>query len=479
VIAQQACNPIYTDGPSNPKLQGGAMRMTKIGVALLAGTSFAAGCAVASSGGVFPAAAQGANQQQTYQMLTLFSTVLDRVRSDYVEPVADRTLINNALNGMLNGLDPHSAYMTDRQWNDMQTETTGRFGGIGLEVTDNAGLLQVISPIDGTPAAAAGLLPGDLITAVDGKTVEGLSLNDAVSEMRGPPNTEVRLIVKRQGVTDPIMVTLTRQIIHVETVKSRLIDDIGVIRISEFTERTDPGVREAIKSLRAQAGGHLRGLIVDLRNDPGGLLDQAVAVSNDFLPGGGIVSTRGRHADDDQRWSAKPNDDVSGGLPIVVLINNGSASASEIVAGALQDNRRALVLGTQSFGKGSVQTIFPLTGNGAIRLTTARYYTPSGRSIQGVGITPNVEVQQTRTPAPHFAPEHEADLQHILSVPGSEKSVPPPPPAVLPAAAQQIPRLPPENWPKLDPNKPATDFQLQQGLVLVRAIVAGSKAVSR
>ncbi|WP_428532295.1 S41 family peptidase [Rhodopila sp.] len=456
------------------------MRMTKIGVALLAGTSFAAGCAVASNGGMFPAAAQGSNQQQTYQMLTLFSTVLDRVRADYVEPVSDRTLIDNALNGMLTGLDPHSAYMTDQQWHDMQTETSGKFGGIGLEVTDNAGLLQVISPIDGTPAAAAGLLPGDLITAVDGKTVEGLSLNDAVSEMRGPPNTEVHLIVKREGVTTPINVTLTRQIIHVETVKSRLIDDIGVIRISEFTERTDPGVRDAIKSFRAQAGGHLRGLILDLRNDPGGLLDQAIAVSNDFLPGGGIVSTRGRHSDDDQTWSAKSTEDVSGGLPIVVLTNNGSASASEIVAGALQDNHRALVLGTQSFGKGSVQTIFPLAGNGAVRLTTARYYTPSGRSIQGVGITPNVEVQETRTPAPHFAPEHEADLQHILSVPGSStKASPPPPPAVLPVAAGQIPRLPPENWPKFDPKKPATDFQLQQGLVLVRAIVASGKAASR
>jgi carboxyl-terminal processing protease len=455
------------------------MRMTKIGVALLVGTSFAAGCAVASNGGMFPAAAQGTDQQQTYQLLSLFSNVLDRVRADYVEPVADRTLIENALNGMLTGLDPHSAYMTDQQWHDMQTETSGKFGGIGLEVTDNAGLLQVISPIDGTPAAAAGLQPGDLITAVDGKTVEGLSLNDAVAEMRGPPNTEVHLIVKREGVTDPIVVTLTRQIIHVETVKSRLIDDIGVIRISEFTERSDPGVRAAMKSLRAQAGGHLRGLILDLRNDPGGLLDQAIAVSNDFLPAGGIVSTRGRHTDDNQSWSATASDDVSGGLPIVVLTNNGTASAAEIVAGAIQDNRRGLVLGTQSFGKGSVQTIFPLAGNGAIRLTTARYYTPSGRSIQGVGITPNVEVQATRTPAPHFAPEHEADLQHILSVPGSTKPAPPPPQADLPAVAQQIPKLPPEHWPALDPAKPATDFQLQQGLVLVRAIAAASKAASR
>jgi carboxyl-terminal processing protease len=455
------------------------MKMTKFGVALLVGTSFAAGCAVASNGGMSPAVAQGTDQQQTYRLLTLFNTVLERVRADYVEPIPDRTLMENALNGMLTGLDPHSAYMTERQWDDMQTETSGKFGGIGLEVTDNGGLLQVISPIDGTPAAEAGLLPGDLITAVDGKTVQGLSLNDAVSEMRGSPNTMVRLIVKREGVPDPITVTLTRKIIQVETVKSRLIGDIGVIRISEFTERTDPGVRAAMKSLRAEAGGHLNGLIIDLRNDPGGLLDQAIAVSNDFLSSGGIVSTRGRHSDDNQSWSAKASEDVSGGLPIVVLTNNGSASASEIVAGALQDDHRALVLGTQSFGKGSVQTIFPLDGNGAMRLTTARYYTPSGRTIQGVGITPNVVVEASRKPPPHFAPEHEADLQHVLSVPGADKSAPPPPPADLPAIAGQIPRLPPENWPKLDPNKPATDFQLQQGLVLVRALTANSKAASR
>ena len=451
---------------------------------MLVGTSFAAGCAVASSGGILPASAQGSDrgsdQQKTYQLLNLFSNVLDRVRTDYVEPVSDRTLIDNALNGMLTGLDPHSAYMTQQQWHDMQTETSGKFGGIGLEVTDNGGLLQVVSPIDGTPAAAAGLKPGDLITAVDGKSVEGLSLNQAVTEMRGPPNTKLRLIVKRQGVSAPIVLTLTRQIIRVESVKSQLIGDIGVIRISEFTERTDPGVRAALKSLRAKAGGRLNGLILDMRNDPGGLLDQAIAVSEDFLRSGGIVSTRGRHPEDDQSWSAKASDDISGSLPIVVLTNNGTASAAEIVSGALQDNRRALVLGTQTFGKGSVQTIFPLSGNGAIRLTTARYYTPSGRSIQGVGITPNVEVEETRKPAPHFAPAHEADLRHILSNPGSAKSsAPPPPPAVLPAVARQIPKLPPASWPALDPSKPATDFQLQQGLVLVRAMAAGGKAASR
>jgi carboxyl-terminal processing protease len=455
------------------------MKITRVGAALLVGTSFAAGCVATTGGGILTAAAQGTDQPSTYRLLTLFNNVLERVQADYVEPVSGKTLIDNALNGMLTGLDPHSAYMTEPQWRDMQSETSGQFGGIGLEVTENGGLLQVVSPIDGTPAAAAGLKPGDLITAVNGKTVEGLSLNDAVTQMRGPPNTILHLIVKRAGIDDPIVLALTRQIIHIETVKSRLIGDIGVIRISEFTEQTNTGVHTALKSLRAESGGHLRGLIVDLRNDPGGLLDQAIAVSNDFLGSGGIVSTRGRHPDDDQSWSAKPGNDVAGGLPVVVLTNNGTASAAEIVAGALQDDRRALVLGTQSFGKGSVQTLFPLPGYGAIRLTTARYYTPSGRSIQGVGITPNVVVDETRTPVPHFAPEHEADLRHTLTTPDAAKSVPTPPPADLPAVAQQIPKLPPENWPKFDPAKPATDFQLQQGLVLVRAVAAGNKAASR
>ncbi len=455
------------------------MKITRTGIVLLVGTSFAAGCVAATSGSIGPAAAQANDQQQTYRWLSLFSNVLERVQADYVEPVSGPALIDNALNGMLTGLDPHSSYMNEGQWRDMQSETSGQFGGVGLEVTENGGLLQVVSPIDGTPAAAAGMKPGDLITAVDGKTVEGLSLNDAVTAMRGPPDTKVSLIVKRLAVTDPIAVTLTRQIIKIETVKSRLAGDIGVIRISEFTEQTDTGLHAAMKALRADSNGRLRGLVVDLRNDPGGLLDQAVAVSNDFLSGGEIVSTRGRHSDDDQSWQAKPDGNISGNLPVVILTNNGTASAAEIVAGAVQDNHRGLVLGTQSFGKGSVQTLFPLPGHGAIRLTTARYYTPSGRSIQGVGITPNVEVDETRTPAPHFAPEHEADLQHILSVPGTGKAVPAPPQAELPPIARQIPKLPPEHWPALDAAKPETDFQLQQGLLLAKALADESRAAAR
>jgi carboxyl-terminal processing protease len=462
------------------------MKFTRIRAALLAGTSFAAGIALAPGGmallqqfEIRSAAAQGSDQQQTYRLLSLFADVLKQVRTDYVDPVSDRTLIDNALNGMLTGLDPHSAYMTEQQWHEMRTETSGQFGGVGLELTDNAGLIQVVSPIDGTPASRAGMKPGDLITSVNGKSVEGLSLDDAITAMRGPPNTTLHLIVKRQGVEDPIVLTLTRQIIHIETVKSRLIGGIGVIRITEFTEQTNSGVHAAMKSLRAEAGGRLDGLILDLRNDPGGLLDQAIAVSNDFLDHGGIVSTRGRHASDNDSWSAKPGGDIAGNLPVVVLTNNGTASAAEIVAAALQDDHRALVLGTRSFGKGSVQTLIPLNGNGALRLTTARYYTPSGRSIQGLGITPNVEVEESRMPQAHFGPEHEADLRHILTNGGGSAAEAPPPPADLPAEARNIQKLPPAGWPALDPDKPGTDYQLQQGLVLVRAMAAQVRAASR
>jgi carboxyl-terminal processing protease len=462
------------------------MKLTRIRAALLAATSFAAGIALAPVGmdvlqqvGIRSAAAQGSDQQQTYRLLSLFADVLKQVRTDYVDPVSDRTLIDNALNGMLTGLDPHSAYMTEQQWHEMRTETSGQFGGIGLELTDNAGLIQVVSPIDGTPASRAGMKPGDLITSVNGKSVEGLSLDDAITAMRGPPNTTLHLIVKRQGVEDPIVLTLTRQIIHIETVKSRLIGGVGVIRITEFTEQTNSGVHAALKSLRAEAGGRLDGLILDLRNDPGGLLDQAIAVSNDFLDHGGIVSTRGRHASDNESWSAKRGEDIAGNLPVVVLTNNGTASAAEIVAAALQDDHRALVLGTRSFGKGSVQTLIPLNGNGALRLTTARYYTPSGRSIQGLGITPNVEVEESRTPQAHFGPEHEADLRHILTNEGGTEAEAPPPAADLPAEARNIQKLPPIGWPALDPEKPGTDYQLQQGLVLVRAMAAQVRAASR
>jgi carboxyl-terminal processing protease len=473
----------FTQGKRFLGRVGEFMKFTRVGAALLAGTGFvggvvaAPGCMTLSQQlGIQPAAARSADPAQNDRMLTLFTTVLRRVRADYVDPVSNRTLIVNALNGMLTGLDPHSAFMTEQQWREMQSETTGQFGGIGLDVTENAGLLQVISPIDGTPASRAGIRPGDLITAVDGKSVEGLSLDDAVAALRGPPNSHLNLVIKRQGVDEPIVLALTRQIIHIDTVKSQLMGNIGVIRISEFTEQTNQNVRAAVKKLRAEANGHLAGLILDLRNNPGGLLDQAIEVSDDFLDHGIIVSTHGRHPSDDETWSAKPGGDMVGNLPVVILTNNGTASAAEIVAAALQDNHRALVLGTQSFGKGSVQTLIPLNGNGAIRLTTARYYTPSGRSIQGEGITPNVVVQESRKPEPHFGGEREAELHHILSG-GTPEA---PPPAIdVPEAARQIPKLPPPGWPTLEPNKPDTDFQLQQGLVLVRAMETSTRSALR
>jgi carboxyl-terminal processing protease len=453
---------------------------------LAVGVGFAAGVAIAPQAdallrhlGIPAAAAAMAEPASSEDLLALFDDVLQRVKADYVEPVTTRTLIDNALNGMLSGLDPHSSYMTEPQWQDMQTETAGRFGGIGLEVTARDGLLEVVSPIDGSPAAAAGIRSGDLVTAVNGKSVAGLDLSDAVAQMRGPPDSRLRLTVKRQNVDQPLVFTLTRQIIRVQSVTSRLIGDIGVIRLSEFTEQANPGVRAALRTLRAEADGHLQGLVLDLRNDPGGLLDQAVAVANDFLSHGEIVATRGRSGGDDQTWYAEPAGDVAGPLPMVVLVNSGTASAAEIVAGALQDDQRALVLGTQSFGKGSVQSVIPLSGNGALRLTTARYFTPSGRSIQGTGITPNIEVAATRAPEPGFGPAHESDLLHTLSNPDGQGAAPLPVAAALPAAAARIPRLPPANWPAYDPTKPATDFQLQQALVLVRAVAAGREAAAR
>jgi carboxyl-terminal processing protease len=457
------------------------MKVTRTGIVALVGAGFLAGAGISPGGrlladrfGVPQARAEATDDSD---LLTLFSNVLGTIRADYVDPVSSRKLVDYALNGMLTGLDPHSGYLTEQQWRDMQIETRGQFGGIGLRVTDQDGLLQVVSPIDGTPAAQAGVQPGDLIVAVDGRTVDGLSLSEAVAELRGPPGSAVRLTIQRHGRAEPLELTLSRQVIHVATVKTRLIGDIGVIRISEFTDQTDRGLRAGLRQLRAEAGGHLRGLVLDLRNDPGGLLDQAIAVSNDFLDHGDIVSTRGRRSVDDQSWTARPGAAIAGNLPVVVLVNNGTASAAEIVAGALQDNQRALVLGQRSFGKGSVQTLMPLPGNGAIRLTTARYYTPNGRSIQDLGIVPNVEVAATRTPPPHFGPEREADLLHSLVNNDAAKA--PPPPADLPAAAQDIPKLPPANWPAFDESKPSTDFQLQQALVLIRAMSLGAEAVSR
>jgi len=332
----------------------------------------------------------------TYRQLNLFGDVFERVRADYVEKPNDGKLIETAINGMLAGLDPHSSYMDAKSFRDMQVQTRGEFGGLGIEVTMQDGLIKVVAPIDDTPAAKAGILANDLITKLDGEQVQGLTLNQAVEKMRGPVNTKIKLTIMRKGADKPIEVSITRDIIRVRSVRSHVEgDDIGYIRITQFNEQTTEGLKHAIAQIQAKvAQNKLKGYILDLRNNPGGLLDQAISVSDTFLQKGEIVSTRGRNPEETQRFNARAGD-LAKGKPLIVLINGGSASASEIVAGALQDHRRATLLGTRSFGKGSVQTIIPLgSGNGALRLTTARYYTPSGRSIQAKGIEPEIEVLQ-------------------------------------------------------------------------------------
>src|SRR5215471_12810516 len=336
-----------------------------------------------------------ANSAETYKQLNLFGEVFEKVRSEFVDEVADDTLVESAINGMLTSLDPHSNYLNTKNFNDMKVQTRGEFGGLGIEVSMENGLVKVVSPIDDTPAARAGLKPGDLITHLDGDAVQGMSLPEAVEKMRGPVNSEIKLTIRREG-KEPFDVKLTRATIRIQSVRSHLEgDNIGYIRITTFNEQTDVGLNNAMKNLKQQAGNKLAGLVLDLRNNPGGLLDQAVAVSDAFLDKGEIVSTRGRRSEDAQRYNARPGD-VASGLPVAVLINGGSASASEIVAGALQDHHRAILLGTKSFGKGSVQTIIPLPGHGAMRLTTARYYTPSGRSIQARGIDPDIVVEAAK-----------------------------------------------------------------------------------
>jgi len=339
--------------------------------------------------------AASSNTAETYKGLNLFGDVFDLVRNNYVDQVGDDTLIEGAINGMLTSLDPHSNYLNAKNFTDMKVQTRGEFGGLGIEVSMENGLVKVVSPIDDTPAAHAGLKPGDLVTNIDGAPVQGLTLPEAVEKMRGPVNSDINLTIRREG-RDPFDVKLTRAIIKIQSVRSHLEgSNIGYIRITSFNEQTDVGLNSAMKNLKQQANGQLAGLVLDLRNNPGGLLDQAVAVSDAFLDKGEIVSTRGRRADDAQRYNARSGD-IAAGMPVAVLINGGSASASEIVAGALQDHHRAILMGTKSFGKGSVQTIIPLAGHGAMRLTTARYYTPSGRSIQARGIDPDIVVEAAK-----------------------------------------------------------------------------------
>jgi carboxyl-terminal processing protease len=341
-------------------------------------------------------ASPSTDQATTYRELELFGTVFDAVRRYYVEKPDSAKLIQSALNGMMGGLDPHSNYMDGKDYQEMQIETTGEFGGLGMEVTTENNLVTVVSPIDDTPAAKAGILAGDIIMQVDGKPIKGLPLESVVDKLRGAPGSKVTLSIQRAKKPKPIVVTLTREVIQNRPVSYRNESgNVVYIRIKEFSELTNSELQSAIKELSAKISAkQIKGYILDLRNNPGGLLDQAVGVADDFLSRGEIVSTRGRDPDADERFLGKGTD-LTEGKPLIVLINGGSASASEIVAGALQDQKRATILGTRSFGKGSVQTIIPLgSSNGALRLTTARYYTPSGRSIQAEGITPDIEVVQ-------------------------------------------------------------------------------------
>ena len=448
-------------------------RQRRFRYGLLVGAAFVAGAALGPTANILGhAVAQDHSRAEASQFLKIFGDVFERVRAEYVEPVKDKEVLENAINGMLTGLDPHSSYMNAKAFKDMQVQTKGEFGGLGLEVTEEKGLIKVVSPIDDTPAYRAGIKAGDIITALDGKTVLGLTLNEAVERMRGAPNSRILLTIKREGSDKPLEIGVIREIIKIQVVKYRMEpDNIGYVRLSQFTEKADAGVRAAIKALKAQAGGNLRGLILDLRNDPGGLLDQAIAVSQAFVEQGEIVSTRARHSQDSQRWEARGTD-LLGGAPLVVLINGGSASASEIVAGALQDHRRAILLGTKSFGKGSVQTVIPLQGGGAMRLTTARYYTPSGRSIQAMGIVPDVIVRETREGPASFGLERESDYNRVLSNSGGTPAQVLPPRTDLPPVAKQIPDKPPEGFPKFDPMKPdETDFQLQQAVILAQAMI--------
>ena len=392
-----------------------------------------------------------ANNVETYRLLDLFGEVFERVRSGYVEAPTDQELIESAITGMLTSLDPHSSYLSAKSFQDMQVQTRGEFGGLGIEVTMDAGLVKVVSPIDGTPAHRAGLKPGDFISHLEGKPILGLTLAEAVEKMRGKVGTDLLLTIRRKG-TKAFDVTVTRAVIQIRSVRSRMEGDIGYLRITSFNEQADKGSIKAIAEFKKNAGDKLKGLVLDLRNNPGGLLDQSVKISDLFLDKGEIVSTRSRRPEDTQRFNAHTGD-LMNGLPVIVLINGGSASASEIVAGALQDHGRAILLGTKTFGKGSVQTIMPLSGHGAMRLTTARYYTPSGRSIQAVGIEPDIKVEQARIK--NLAAQQtrrEADLKGALK--NEEK------------AAKKEGEKPAEEKAKKKPE----DYQLSRALDLLRGL---------
>lgn len=354
----------------------------------------------------------------TYRQLNLFGDVFERIKAQYVDEASDEELVETAINGMLSSLDPHSSYLDEDDFEEMQVQTRGEFGGLGIEVTMENGVIKVVSPIDDTPAYRAGVEAGDYIVQLDDEPVMGLSLSESVEKMRGKVGTDIKLTIRRESEDKPLEITITRDIIKIKSARHKVLEDsIGYLRVTTFNQNTYPGLKEAIQNVKAELGDKKPlGYVLDLRNNPGGLLDQAIFVSDAFLDKGEIVSTRGRHEKDTKRDNATKGDLIDG-LPLVVLINGGSASGSEIVAGALQDHRRAIVLGTQSFGKGSVQTVIPLPGHGAMRLTTARYYTPSGRSIQAKGIEPDIIVEPAKVETIGVRRVKESDLHGALSNP--------------------------------------------------------------
>jgi carboxyl-terminal processing protease len=402
---------------------------------------------------------------ETYRQLDLFGEVFERVREQYVDETPDKTLVENAINGMLSSLDPHSGYLNDDGLKDMQVQTRGEFGGLGIEVTQEDGMIKVVTPIDDTPAFRAGIQSGDFITHLDGKPMIGLNLSEAVDQLRGKVGSKITLTIRREGQTQPLKISLVRDTIKIQSVRHRIEDDVGYIRITSFNDNTSNALHKAIEDIRKQRGQKLLGYVLDLRNNPGGLLDQAIEVSDTFLDKGEIVSTRGRNDKDTRRDNATGGD-MANGLPIVVLINGGSASAAEIVAGALQDHRRAILLGTQSFGKGSVQTVIPLPSHGAMKLTTARYYTPSGRSIQAKGISPDITVEPAKIEQSEEGDRvKESDLKGALVNPDNDSTPATTPPTEGELQADEAPK-------KLDAaaEQAKNDYQLQRALDLIRGL---------
>ena len=404
----------------------------------------------------------------TYRLLNLFGDVFERVRTSYVTEVSDEDLIEAAITGMLTSLDPHSSYLNAKNFKDMRVQTRGKFGGLGIEVTMEGGLIKVVSPIDDTPAYRAGLKSGDLITHLNGERVQGLTLSQAVDKMRGKVGEDIKLTIRRIG-KEPFDVTVTRGIIPIRTVRSRIeAKDIGYIRISSFSQPTEKGLKKAMIKIKKELGEKFSGLVLDLRSNPGGLLDQAIAVSDAFLEKGEIVSTRARKKQDYQRFNARQGD-LADGKPIVVLINGGSASASEIVAGALQDHKRAIILGTKSFGKGSVQTIIPLQEQGAMRLTTSRYYTPSGRSIQEIGVTPDIIVEPVNFETTQTGKRtREGDLRGALKNDNKKNNL---------EDIKDRPSKKPKNSETKALETNAKDFQLQRALDLLRGVSMFSQRI--